>query len=646
MYKKALYGLGLFLVIFGLLHGLSRLGWLALADEFFFDLWHQMAGVRYQPRHVVIVAVGDATLEAYADEPLVTWTPYWAKAIRVLRAQGARAIGLDYLFRVGIESWLKKINLPAGEAILNFDRPFKEQLATGGVVMAARIKGHREKNLVPPVGEFAAALPDLPACIGLINLVVDEDGVVRCHVPALQDSVGGVYLTFSHLLATRWQGHDPSGVIARLKEDPRLQIWSGLSESTAGDADFPRIGFVGPPGRLGTPLPGEAPSTFKRIPFERLLAPGADQDEHLHQAVQGKVVIVAYEPTGSQDVHPTPYSRGFWRWKGRDMSGAEIHANVIETLLTGKAPRQAPPSAASAALAGFLAVGLVLFLRLSLWQGLAAWLVLAGLAAGLGYLLFLFYVLFPVAPVQAGLALGYMGALSVRLTGEERERARLRHLFGRYVSEEVVEKLLATGARPDLSGEVYRVTVLFSDIREFTTIYESLPPAQVVEMLNRFFSLACEPILAAGGTVDKFVGDAIMAVFGAPAPLPDHARRALQAALGMVAVATEFQGWMTRRFSGHDLPPFRIGIGLHTGEAIVGSIGSPKRLEYTAIGDTVNTASRLQGLSKELGWTIVASRATLEAAGPGVATGDCRKVTVKGRREVVEVVEVLDLTPD
>jgi adenylate cyclase len=254
------------------------------------------------------------------------------------------------------------------------------------------------------------------------------------------------------------------------------------------------------------------------------------------------------------------------------------------------------------------------------------------------------YLLLPVAPVQGSLLLGYVGALGLRLTGEERERARLRRLFGRYVSEAVVEKLLAAGAKPDLGGEAYRVTVLFSDIRNFTTISESLAPAQVVEMLNRYFTLACEPILAAGGTVDKFVGDAIMAVFGAPASHPDHARRAVQAALGLVAVAQEFQEWMSRYFSGQELPRFKIGVGLHTGEAVVGNIGSPKRLEYTAIGDTVNTASRLEGLSKELGWTIVASRDTLNAAEPGVVVGDCRTVPVKGRKKTVEVYEILEKT--
>jgi adenylate cyclase len=211
------------------------------------------------------------------------------------------------------------------------------------------------------------------------------------------------------------------------------------------------------------------------------------------------------------------------------------------------------------------------------------------------------------------------------------------------VDDDVLEKLLASGMLPDLGGEACQVTVLFADIRNFTTISERLEPHQVVEMLNTYLSQACESILAQGGTVDKFIGDAVMAVFGAPAPHPDHARRALRAALDLAAKAREIRSWMNRRFGDKELPDFAIGIGLHTGEAIVGNIGSPRRLEFTAIGDTVNAASRLESLTKELGWTIVASQSTIAAA-PGVMTGRQETRQVKGRQEPLEVFEVLGFT--
>src|SRR5208337_2554279 len=137
-----------------------------------------------------------------------------------------------------------------------------------------------------------------------------------------------------------------------------------------------------------------------------------------------------------------------------------------------------------------------------------------------------------------------------------------------------------------------------------------------------------------------------MAVFGSPALHADHARRALRAALSMAGKARDFHTWMERRFPNRGLPDFRIGIGVHTGEAVVGNIGSPQRFEFTAIGDTVNTASRLESLTKELGWTIVASSRTIETAGPGVVTGGSKEIRVKGRREPVAVVEVQGLEED
>jgi adenylate cyclase len=143
--------------------------------------------------------------------------------------------------------------------------------------------------------------------------------------------------------------------------------------------------------------------------------------------------------------------------------------------------------------------------------------------------------------------------------------------------------------------------------------------------------------------VDKFIGDAVMAVFGSPVPYPDHARRAVTAALALARMAKEFQAWMTEHFGHLDLPSFRIGIGLHTGEAVVGNIGSPRRLEFTSIGDTVNIASRLESRTKELGWTIVASRDIIEAAGSGIVTGRTDSLELKGKTVRVEVVELLSL---
>src|SRR6185295_16004605 len=174
--------------------------------------------------------------------------------------------------------------------------------------------------------------------------------------------------------------------------------------------------------------------------------------------------------------------------------------------------------------------------------------VLAALIPLPAYALFQADWVLPVAEPQLALVLAYLMSLGLRLTGEERERARTRQVFSRYVAEEVVDKLLAEGRRPDLAGEVLNVTVLFSDIRGFTTLSEKLSAHEVVEMLNAYFTRACEPILAQGGTVDKYIGDAVMATFGSVVQYPDHARRALRAALGMQREAEAFKTWMRERF--------------------------------------------------------------------------------------------------
>jgi adenylate cyclase len=278
--------------------------------------------------------------------------------------------------------------------------------------------------------------------------------------------------------------------------------------------------------------------------------------------------------------------------------------------------------------------------------GAGVGLLLAATAAGASYASFRADWILPTAALQFSLLLALLLTLGLRLTGEERARRRLRSMFGSYVSDEVVDLLVdqrGEGEQVDLRGQEMTVTVLFCDIRNFTTISQKLSPHEVVEMLNEYFGRVCEPVLRERGNVNKFIGDAVMAMFGSPVPYPDHARRAIRAALGMIEAAEGFRGWMEKRFPDRGLPRFAIGVGLHTGPVISGDIGTDKRREYTIIGDTVNTASRLEGMTKELGWKIVASRVTAEAAGPGVIAGDGNSIMVKGRSGEIDVVEVLAL---
>jgi adenylate cyclase len=287
--------------------------------------------------------------------------------------------------------------------------------------------------------------------------------------------------------------------------------------------------------------------------------------------------------------------------------------------LTSWAYRQRTPWTSLVLLGGVLAVGVVV--ALAMFQRF--WLV-------------------PAAAIQVGLLMAYLLAFSERLTNEERDKARVKKMFKGYVSDSVVDMLLSSERRLDLDGQSMNITVLFTDIRQFTTISEKMSAHEIVEFLNAYFARVTHVITEEGGHIDKFIGDAVMAEFGVPYPFPDHAHRALRAAVRIRAVAQEFQGWM-HTYADRGVPDLQIGIGVHTGEAVVGNIGSKAKLEYTAIGDTVNVASRLEGETKSLNCVIAASAETLQAAGDRAETGIHRSISVKGRREPVEVYEIIDV---
>jgi adenylate cyclase len=210
-------------------------------------------------------------------------------------------------------------------------------------------------------------------------------------------------------------------------------------------------------------------------------------------------------------------------------------------------------------------------------------------------------------PISGKDVAGALGRSLNHMVDGLRERDRVKEVFGRYIATQVSDKILS--GQVNLGGEAKVVTILFSDIRNFTGISEKLTPQQVVTFLNSYFSEMVEAVFEQGGVLDKFIGDGLMAVFGSLDDQPDHPRRAVLAALRMKALLGKING--ERSVAGK--PPFGIGIGIHTDEVIVGNIGSSKRLEYTVVGDGVNAASRTQGLNKEFGTTILITETTYEA---------------------------------
>ncbi|GAB6038813.1 hypothetical protein JCM15519_33720 [Fundidesulfovibrio butyratiphilus] len=616
-------------VFFSLAAALSgtSAGLLSSADRWCWDVYHVLGGKRHDPRDTLIVSLDNRVLAANSDTPLVFWGPLYAKALERLKKAGAAAIAMDMYLGITPEQWLRTLgpaNIPDG--LLDYDQTFDQSLAGGGVLLSARPVRDGGATEVPfPAREYLDALPGHLRQVGLTILHRDGDNVVRRMVPAY-DPQGEGRREDAPGAPDGYEPPSPWWTLSALA----VRTAKGEGVLPAAPAKASPIAFCGPPG------------TIERLSLADLVG-----DAELSPAdaakVKGRVVFLGAEFKGSGDRQPTPYSRQLF-WMGhRDMSGVEIHANIAETLLHPGRLGMFPLWLAALLWLPFLVGAALVCDRSSPWTGGGVKSALLGLGWLMGFAFFLAGKLFPVGGLVVGLGAVFAGVSGLRMTRTERDRARIRRLFGKYVSEEALEHILRSRDEPRLGGDGAQITVLFSDIRNFTTLSETLTPVEVVELLNAYFGRACEAVQQHGGMVDKFIGDAIMGVFGTPYVSADHARNAVLAALELRAVAEEFQQWVVRRFPQLGPSSFRIGVGIHTGEAIVGNIGSPRRMEFTAIGDTVNTASRLEGLTKQLGCVVVASRDTVIAAGPSVVTGKEAELAVKGKARPVAVFEVVDI---
>ena len=591
---------------------------LSSLENIYSDYWHQIAGVRFTPQHVALVAVDDQSLAEQADTPLVFWTPHFAQAAEVMRSVGVKAVGLDFLTVITPETWLRRMNGLDSTSLRDYDLRFRQALNAGTLVMVAT-HAHDAKSgqdsLLLPHQDYLLSLPDIdiPGNVGFANLETDPDGGIRRFAvtpklnlpPELEG--GAPRLSFSALLAQRV-------VTLEGKED-------GL------------ISYAGPPG------------TIPKVSISRLLAKNALTDPVV-KSLAGKIVIIGADYQGMGDTHFTPYSRGGGSMFGIPsalMSGPEIQANIAETLVSGWSTVQIGNTARNTLFAVLIALSVWIFSYFSQKRGFIGLVVLCGASLLLGQWAFSYDIIFPAAHLQFGFLTSFALCYGRRLSRESREKLRIRQLFSRYVSDDLVEMIVTAEKPPDLGGSYVNITVLFSDIRNFTSISERLDAHEVVEFLNAYFERVCDCVLKHGGSIDKFIGDAIMVEFGSPLPYPDHARRALSAALEIGEVATGFADWMAHRFPNRGLPPFAIGIGIHSGFAVVGNIGSSRRMEFTAIGDAVNLASRIEGATKEAGCMILASKDTVQAAGSGVSTGHTATIVVKGRVQPVEVFEIVGI---
>ncbi|NDY41915.1 adenylate/guanylate cyclase domain-containing protein [Dissulfurirhabdus thermomarina] len=583
------------------------------------DLRAQFRGEAAPPGNVTIIAIDDASLRRLGRFP---WPRRrFARLLDVLAPLKPRLVVLDLIFSEpeADDPLLAEAMARSGNVLLAAyftfggpkgpDPPPRSSLRTAAVPVAGGVAPPEADSVtlpVPLLGRNALA-------VGHINLFPDPDGVVRWE-PLLVGYRGRAYASLSLAAAARaleLRGTDVTASGGRLHLGPDRRI------------------PLDPFGRTLLHYYGGA-GCFPTLSFADVLDGRFDPG-----LVRGRIVLVGATAVGVYDLRVTPFSP--------NMPGVEKHAHVISSLLEGRVLRRASFAvnlwillatglffswaAARSRAAGATAVAL---------GGLAALLVSAAvLYSRLGLWV---NVIYPGSNVVAVL----IAVLAYKFAVEDRFARRIRRIFSAYVTERVVNELIRSPEMVKLGGLRREITILFCDLRDFTPFSEAHSPEEVVRRLNEFLTAMSEIVLAWDGTLDKFVGDQIVAFWNAPLPQPDHAVRAVACALEMERRLEDLQaGW---RAAGKE--PLRMGIGLNTGEALVGNIGAEgKKMEYTAIGDTVNLGARVEGLTRWFDVPVLVTRSTAEAVAPrlgrppleGVRFESLGEATVKGRRRPVEV---------
>jgi len=342
-----------------------------------------------------------------------------------------------------------------------------------------------------------------------------------------------------------------------------------------------------------------------------------------------KIVFVGISASGLFDAFETPFGGG-------RMPGIQIHASVADDFLSNRFMR---PESRTVRIALIAAIALVAGLFAAM---LPAWWAAGVIAGGIAAFVFMATRLLAdghwinITQPTLAASLARFGGVGYQYFFEGREKRKMKRLFGQYVSRDVYEQLVANPDLARLGGQRRQMTVLFSDIRGFTTVSERGQPEEIVAILNEYFTSMVEIVFVHKGTLDKFVGDMVMALFGAPLDDPNHAQHAVDAALAMIRQLNR----LNEKWTAEGRPALDIGIGISTGPMIAGNIGSEAIMSYTVIGDSVNLGARLESLNKEYGTRIIISEATREALPDRYLFRPLGNVVVKGKTKPVAIFEV------
>jgi adenylate cyclase len=630
-------------------------GWLRPLELAAMAFAMEQRGPRPPQADVAVVAIDAASVDRLGRWP---WPrDVVAALLDATAAAGARSVALDFVFSEPTRS-------PPGADLAWQDEALADSMRRGGNVVAGFFLRTRETPAAPAAAgaEVPAAyaappahLPDpvsgwLPVTGGPYRLKTAVEAEPNLEI---FDAAAAGQGFFSHErdegvqqhydLVTRLDRGDGPGAAAPALAYPALALAAvaeqrGVTAAVVrGQGDVPRVVLGGEPVdadeelRLWIGYAGPA-GTYPTVPaWEVLARPAAELAERLG----GKLVFVGATETGIGDLASTPFG---------EMPGVEVHANAAGNLLSGSYIRdggvQMGVSLAALFGLGLLVAALVHSVERH-WLGslLAIAAVLLWPVACYAAFLATGWHLHAVPPVAAG-TVALVGTLRYQVGTVEARARRVKGLFRRYVSPEVVDELLRR-ERVELGGEKRDMTVLFSDIRGFTDMSENLDSTEVVALLNEFFTPMTRLVLERGGTLDKYMGDAMMAFFGAPLEQPDHAARAAAAALAMRNELVRLnRGWRERGRLAAD-QAIGIGIGLNSGEMTVGNMGSDDVFDYTVIGDAVNLGSRIEGLSKTYGTEVLVSGDTAARVADRFVLRELDRVRVKGKTEAVVLCELM-----
>lgn len=609
---------------------LHAVGWLDVAELKALDYRFQHYADRAKAgQDIVLVAVDEASLEAFGRWP-------WPRdrhgyVVRYLKEAGAKAVVFDVLFLEPDEnaeefdqSFADEIR-KAGNVVLPMifqDEPqpalteilAKSALTVDGAADAPRALRDPHPGVKGPIVPLTQAAQGL----GFINLTPDRDGTTR-RIPLI-GRVGDSDMPHLALaVAAKLQGADRVAIehgslrvgstTVPLTEDGSMLIdWHGTLDAKT----YPSYSMGAVLQSFAQQQKGERP----------LLDPALFKD---------KIVFVATTAAGTYELRVTPLSPF--------TPGVLIHMAALDNLLQGRFLREAPYWAFAGA-TWLLCIGMAWsfmlvhrhILKMAIGVGLAVSYYALAIHAFTAHGLWL-QLVFPLG----AWAVTFGAAATVEYVTEGRQRRQLRAVFDKYMAPDVVEEIMRNPEDIKLGGEKKELTVFFSDIAGFTTISERLPPERLVELLNRYLSAMTDIVLKHRGNVNKYLGDGIMAIFGAPRGEPNHATLACYAALESQAeLARLREAW---KAEGH--PEIAARIGINSGPLVVGNMGSQARMEYTVMGDSVNLASRLEGANKFYDTLILLGPRTVELAQADIETREVDRMRVKGKKEPVVVYELL-----